>query len=237
MAELDDLVRQTTAAYEAYQIHRVFRLLHDFCAVQISSLYGNAMKDRLYCEPVDSVLRRRCQGVMHRIAGDLIRLLAPILVFTADEAWQHLPGRDGASVHLSLLPEASGAGVSDAQREQWRLLMELRDSALMQLDRLKKEAGLNKSVDAEIVYCVDEPLRNQLAQFGPDLEDIVGAGCHSFAPAVGGAASVRIVDRRADYKACARSWKRRPDVGADARFPDLSARDAAAVGLLRSAKS
>jgi isoleucyl-tRNA synthetase len=235
-AELDELVRQTTSAYDTYQIHRVFRLLHDFCAVQISSLYGNAMKDRLYCEPVDSIPRRRCQGVMHRIANDLIRLLAPILVFTADEAWQHLPGRNLQSVHLALLPEPSGAVVSDIQRDEWRLLMGLRDSALMQLDRLKKDAGLNKSVDAEIVYCVDEPLRNRLAAYGPDLEDIAGVGFHSFEPAVGGSPSVRVVDRRQDYKACARSWKRRPDVGADPRFPDLCARDAAAVAILRDKK-
>jgi isoleucyl-tRNA synthetase len=234
VAELDELVRQTIAAYDAYQIHRVFRLLHDFCAVQISSLYGNAMKDRLYCEPSDSMLRRRCQGVMHRLASDLIRLLAPILVFTADEAWRHLPGRKEQSVHLALLPEASGAAVSDDQRAQWRLLMELRDSALMQLDRLKKEAGLNKSVDAEIVYRVDEPLRAKLAAYGPDLEDIAGAGYHSFEPAAGAAPSVRVVDRRQDYKACARSWKRRPDVGSDSRYPDLSARDAAAVAKLRA---
>jgi hypothetical protein len=83
---------------------------------------------------------------------------------------------------------------------------------------------------------VDEPLRNRLAAYGPDLEDIAGAGFHSFEPAVGGSPSVRVVDRRQDYKACARSWKRRPDVGADPRFPDLCARDAAAVAILRDKK-
>jgi isoleucyl-tRNA synthetase len=115
--------------------------------------------------------------------------------------------------------------------------MELRDSALMQLDRLKKEAGLNKAVDAEIVYCVDEPLRARLAAYGADLEDMAGAGFHSFEAAGSVAASVRVADRRAEYKACARSWKRRPDVGADPRYPDLSVRDAAAVANLRAKKS
>src|SRR5690606_21067547 len=76
-AELDGLIEQVTEAYEAYQTHRAFRLLHDFCSVQISSVYGNAMKDRLYCEAPDSSLRRRCQTVMHRMAVALTKLLAP----------------------------------------------------------------------------------------------------------------------------------------------------------------
>src|SRR5207247_10136111 len=89
LAELDKLIVEATAAYDAYQLHRVFRLLHDFCAVQISAIYGNAMKDRLYCERAGSPLRRRAQTVMHGMADALIRLLAPMLVFTADEAWEH----------------------------------------------------------------------------------------------------------------------------------------------------
>jgi isoleucyl-tRNA synthetase len=112
--------------------------------------------------------------------------------------------------------------------------MGLRDAALLQLDRLKKEVGLNKALDAEVVFEVnDDDLRRRLQRYGPDLEDLVGAGHHAFAekPAGGGgeAVSVKVIDRRNDYPACARSWKRRPDVGADAEFPDLSLRDANAV--------
>jgi isoleucyl-tRNA synthetase len=110
--------------------------------------------------------------------------------------------------------------------------MDLRDQALQQLDALKKSAGLNKALDAEVIYSVDhDELRRRLQAYGADLEDIVGAGFHSFAeksadtPAV----TVQVVDRREMYKACARSWKRRPDVGQDAEFPDLSLRDANAV--------
>ena len=104
------------------------------------------------------------------------------------------------------------------------------------IDALKKSAGLNKALDAEVVYKVDDDeLRRKLQAYAPDLEDIVGAGCHSFAeknadtPAV----TVEVIDRRQAYQACARSWKRRPDVGTDAEFPDLSARDAAAVRARR----
>jgi isoleucyl-tRNA synthetase len=241
-AELDTLIRDVTAAYEAYQTHRAFKLLHEFCTVQISAVYGNAMKDRLYCEAPDSPLRRRSQTVMHRMAVALTKLLAPMIVFTADEAWEHLNragGEDATldSAHLALLPQPSGDEPSDAQREEWRLLFQMRDSALLQLDALKKEAGLNKALDAEVVYYVDDDaLRRRLQAYGPDLEDLVGAGFHSFQEKgpEGPAVSVKVVDRRNTYAACARSWKRRPDVGQDGEFPDLSLRDAAAV---RAAKS
>ena len=236
-AELDQLIVDATAAYDSYQLHRVFRLLHDFCAVQISAIYGNAMKDRLYCEPVNSPLRRRAQTVMHRMVLALTKLLAPMLVFTADEAWEHIPHKPGEeaqmpSVHLAISPQPSGRLVSDEQREEWKLLMGLRDQALGQLDALKKEAGLNKAMDAEVVYLVDDDeMRRRLQAYGQDLEDLVGAGHHSFAEKEHKhpAAAVKVVDTRATYQACARSWKRRPDVGRDPQYPDLSLRDAAAV--------
>jgi isoleucyl-tRNA synthetase len=235
--ELNQLIRDVTSAYDAYQIHRVFRLLHDFCSVQISSIYGNAMKDRLYCEAADAPLRRRSQTVMHRIVDVLCRLLAPIIVFTADEAWEQIPHKFGVeacvpSVHLMLLPEPVGADPGEDQKHEWNMLMELRNEALGQLDALKKSVGMNKALDAEVVYSVDDDaMRRKLQAYGPDLEDLVGAGFHSFAERGEGPPAVKIavIDRRETYKTCARSWKRRPDVGEDGEFPDLSLRDALVV--------
>jgi isoleucyl-tRNA synthetase len=230
LAELDQLIVEVTEAFDQYQLHRAFRLLHDFCAVQISAVYGNAMKDRLYCEAANSPLRRRSQTAMLQIVDALCRLLAPMIVFTADEAWEHVPGKK-VSVHIASLPKPTGQKKND----DWKLLMELRESALGQFDKLKKEAGMNKALDAEVIYRIsDADLRRRLEAFGRDLEDIVGAGCHSFGDAPPGAApSVLVVDRRQTYKACARSWKRRPDVGSDPEFPDLSARDAAVVRAMK----
>jgi isoleucyl-tRNA synthetase len=179
---------------------------------------------------------------MHKMLITLTKLLAPMIVFTADEAWEHIPHKPGAdadlpSVHLAVLPKPSGVEVSPEQREEWKLLMDLRDQGLGQLDALKKQAGLNKAIDAEIVYQVDDDkLRRQLQSYGPDLEDLVGAGHHTFAEksAEGPAVTVKILDRRDTYKACARSWKRRPDVGRDADFPDLTLRDAAAIKSIKT---
>ena len=233
--QLDKLIVDVRAGYDAYQLHRVFRLLHDFCSVQVSAVYGNAMKDRLYCEAADAPLRRRCQTVMYRMVIALTKLLAPMIVFTADEAWQHIAHRpadeaDLPSVHLALLPEPSRQQVSDEVREQWSLLMQLRDAALLQLDALKKEAGLNKALESEVVYHLgDNRLRQSLQAYGPDLEDLVGAGHHAFSEDQSPHPAVKVFDTRSKCGACARCWKRRPDVGQDAEFGDLCLRCAAAV--------
>ena len=210
--------------------------------MQISAVYGNAMKDRLYCELPNSPLRRRCQTVMYKMASSLTRLLAPMLVFTADEVWEKIPHRSGVdacvpSVHMTDLPTKCGPEPSDADQTAWDLLTRARDQATAQLDALKKSVGLNKALDAELIYHVDDATRAKLEPFGPDLEDVVGAGFHSFQAEPPSQFRVEVVDRRQMYKSCARSWKRRPDVGSDSQYPDLSVRDAAVVRRLNEKKN
>ncbi|HEY0007199.1 MAG TPA: class I tRNA ligase family protein, partial [Tepidisphaeraceae bacterium] len=235
LSQLDELIIDVTKAYDTYAFHRVFRAIHDFCAVQISAVYGNAMKDRLYCDLPNSPLRRRSQQVMQTMLIALTKLMAPVLVFTADEAWEAIAHKDAAeanlaSVHLATLPKPSGRIASDADKAAWARLFELREQALAQLDKLKKEQGVNKSVDTEAVYKLKPTTRTILEGFGVDLEDVVSAGSSSI---VEGDDTVELVDRRNDYAACARSWKRRKDVGSDPEYPDLTLRDAAAVKAKR----
>ena len=138
------------------------------------------------------------------------------------------------SVHLAhLLPKASEHGPDDAlRREEWSLLMRLRDDALAQLDKLTRQIGKYKALDAEIIYEVsDADLRRRLEAHGVDMEDMAGAGCHSFVAAPDGKSgvTVKLLDRREAHASCARCWKRRPDVGGDAEYADLCQRCVAAV--------
>ncbi len=229
LAELDKLINEVTEAYDSYALHKAFRLLHEFCAVQISSIYGNAMKDRLYCEAPTSPIRRRAQFVMHQMVLAITKLLAPMLVYTADETWEHIPHKpadekDLNSVHLAKLPMVSGRTTNDGDRALWKQLFESREQALLQLDKLKKEQGVNKAGEAEVVY--PGKLQTQLAGFGVDLEDVIGCGYHRFDDSV---SEISVQDTRNKYAACARSWKRRPDVGQDSQYPELSQRDADAM--------
>ena len=234
--ELNTLIRDVTAIMDAYQIHQAYRLIRDFCTVQVSQLYGNAMKDRLYCESPMSPARKRSQSVQYLVVGALVQMLAPMLVFTADEAWDHLHAETAdlaeehdvpfPGVHLTGWPTPADHAASDA----YPLLMRLRDDALLQLDALKREKGLNKATDAEIVYKLTAADRKMLEPFGVDLADVVGAG--SYAVEDADKSAVQVIDRRDDYAVCARSRKRTPDVGGDAEYPDLSARDAAVMRTL-----
>ena len=222
----------------------MFRLLHEFCAVQISAVYGNAMKDRLYCEAPDSPLRRRCQTVMHRMAVALTKLLAPMLVFTADEAWEHIAAQAGGGRRARQRPPGAAARAVRARSratsssEEWQLLMELRDAALLQLDALKKEAGHEqgagrggRSTTSTTTTCAGGCRRTART-----WRTSSAPGFHTFAEKAhrgpgGDGEGGRPARERT--RACARSWKRRPDVGQDPEYPDLTS---ATPPPLRAAK-
>jgi isoleucyl-tRNA synthetase len=253
--ELHKVIRDVRECYDAYDFYKVFRRVHDFCAVELSSVYFSAIKDRLYCDLADSPRRRRSQTVLHETAGTLVRLIAPILVHTADEAWEFLAHKPEAveSVHLAHLPEVDPAAFDEAVEKDFEVLLALRDKGMQELERLKVEANLSNALDAAAVYIVPAELKPVLDRYDDELEDLLGAGWHEVrveghqagvrgegpgagTPArtasVAGEPRVEIVDLRGKYERCARSWKRRPDVGSDPQFPDLSARDAAVIRQL-----
>jgi len=226
-AELDRLTVDALAAYEAFEFHRVYRLIYEFCTVQASSVYMAAVKDRLYCESADSPRRRATQTILHDMVLTLTRLIAPIMPFTAAEAWESIPNRPAdlpASVHLALMPKAAPSPAAD---ETWAELMAIRDEGLLKLEALRA-GGVKNALDAEVVIRVaDQAAVNALAPYIQELEDLLGVGYARVEAGV--EAGVEVADAREKYERCARSWKRRPDVGSDPEYPDLSARDAEAV--------
>src|SRR5207248_7825466 len=110
LERLNHVIIDCRAAYEAFEFHKVYHQLNQFCAVDLSSLYIDITKDRMYCDTPDSPRRRATQTVMHEIFDALCRLLAPILAFTAEEAWRYSVPPDRDSVHLQEFPEPRGRG-------------------------------------------------------------------------------------------------------------------------------
>ena len=259
LLELHQLVRDVRAAYDGYEFHRATRLLYEFCTVQASSVYLSAVKDRLYCESPDAVRRRASQTVIHRMLDVLVRLLAPILPHTCEEAWAHIPNRaadEPDSVHLAALPECdeevlrlaedyrpvnpdlaalSGDKLTIGPAWIWERLMDLRGAGLVKLEALRN-AGVKNPLDAEAVFRVagdNDAAVKLMETYLREMEDLLGVGfarveCADDLPE-GVTVDVEVFDTREKYARCARSWRRRPDVGSNDAYPDLSARDAAVM--------
>jgi isoleucyl-tRNA synthetase len=142
------VVNRVLEAYEAYEFHHVYHQLVQYAAADLSSFYLDILKDRLYCDPAAGPRRRSAQTVLHRIVGDLSRLLAPVLPFTTDEAWPMIPGETASSVHLALFPDREGA--DEAVLTRWAGLLDLRNQATKALEEARNAKQLAGSLEASV---------------------------------------------------------------------------------------
>jgi isoleucyl-tRNA synthetase len=218
------LVREVGTAYATYQFKRVRDAIWNFCNETMSAVYLAAVKDRLYCDAADGPRRRRTQTVLHEIAEGLIRLLAPVLVHTAEEAWLALRGDEGGSVHLMPFPEPFDWPVDEA----WERVMDLRDEALKRLELAKEDPGISNPLDAGVVARVRAVDLEALEPFLPELADLCGVS--RFVLEAAEEPSIEVVDLR-DEPRCDRSWKRDGTVRPRSDGGTLSDRDAAVLGL------
>jgi len=233
LAEVDGVIRQ---AYAEYDYKRVVAVLSHFMNTDLSAFYFDIRKDALYCEPYSSAKRRAALEAIEQIFRATCLWLAPLVCFTAEEAWlARYPSEEG-SVHLEQFPKVPKAWRDDALGEKWEKVKRVRRvvTGALEIERAAKRIGSSLEA-APQVFVADEGLRAALE--GIDLAEVcitsgieVAAGA---APAgaftLEDVAGVGVVPRRAEGRKCARSWRITGDVGSDPEFPELSARDAAAV--------
>ena len=145
-------VEKARRAYDGYEFHLVYHALHNFCAVDLSALYLDILKDRLYTSPAASRERRSAQTVLHALLDALARLMAPILSFTAEEIWQHMPAAPGkaASIHLALLPAVDAALVDADLAERWELLLRVRGEVTKALEEARAKKEIGHALDAAV---------------------------------------------------------------------------------------
>ena len=241
LLRLGELIARTRGAYEEYQFHVVFHATHNFCAVDLSALYLDIIKDRLYTRAVDDPSRRASQTVCFEMLTALARLLAPILSFTADEVWGHIPGRGKPeSVHLVTLPEERGEWVNERMAADWERLLEVRGEVSRALESARKQGLIGKGVDA-VVYVTSAPeeqWRPLLAGKGEGLlatlfnvsavrlagSPPADAGVLYESQDIPGLVLVVVPAQRLGWKKCERCWTWSPEVGADSRHPTLCER-------------
>jgi isoleucyl-tRNA synthetase len=202
---------QVAKAYDAYEFHRIYHATVDLCATDLSAFYFDVLKDRTYCSGKRWPERRAAQMVLHRMARDLCRLLAPILSFTTEEAWRHLPGKPAESVFLAGLPAPEPALVSDSLEEEFAVLQSLRETVNLALEEKRVAKEIGKATEADVTLTVPPGLAREVAQrYESALADLFLCASVSLRPGEQAAAEVR----KSANASCVRCWRALPEVAA-----------------------
>ncbi len=236
VAKLDDEVR---AGYEAFDFKGVWRKVFDFMTLDLSAFYLDIRKDSLYCDHPSADRRRAARTVMDAVFDHLTAWIAPVLVFTMEEAWGFRHGTDKGSVHLRLLPEPQPAWRDEALATRWRSLRDIRRVVTGALEVERREKRIGASLEASpVLYLADDALI--AAVKGVDLAELFISSNVSVEKGEGPAAAFRLPEApgvaalaaASAHKKCQRCWRYTDDVGAKAGHPDACARCADAVDRL-----
>jgi isoleucyl-tRNA synthetase len=219
---LDQVVRDCRSAYEAFEFHKVYHALNQFCAVDLSSLYIDITKDRMYCDAPDCSRRRATQSAMHEIFTALCQLLAPVAAFTAEEAWRH--SHAGSSVHLEEFPAAQNRG--DKAIGQVTDLLRLRGVIGQAIEKARQEKLIGNALEAAVVLRSDSNVTSELSK--EELEEFFILSDLKIEQAKEASATVA----KTPYQKCARCWRHRPAVGKSKTHPDLCDRCEKVVATL-----
>jgi len=229
LERLDHVIGDCRSAYEAFEFHKVYHTLNQFCAVDLSSLYIDITKDRMYCDPADAGRRRATQSVMHKTFDALCRLLAPVLAFTAEEAWRH--SGSGASIHLLEFPlprrsDVEAGQMKDRQREvsdQVSELLKLRGVIGQAIERARQEKMIGNALEAAVVLKSNSEVTTKIDK--EELEEFFILSDLTIEQAKEASASIT----KTSFQKCARCWRHRPTVGKSEAHPDLCDRCEAVV--------
>jgi len=224
LERLEEVIGTCRAAYEKFEFHKVYHVLNQFCAVDLSSLYIDITKDRMYCDAPDSSRRRATRAAMREIFDALCKLLAPVLVFTAEEAWRRSAT---TSVHLQEFPQAQGRGREAI--DQVAELLRLRGIIGQAIEHARQQKLIGNALEARVVLNSDSEVTEKMSK--EELEEFFILSDLTIHRAKETSASVT----KTPYKKCARCWRHRPTVGASKAHPDLCDRcESVVVAMTKS---
>ncbi len=235
------LQSDVVAAYDAFEFHQIYQKVHNFCSVDLGAFYLDIIKDRQYTTQPDSRARRSAQSAMYHIMEAMVRWLAPILSFTAEEIWRHIPGERGESVFLETWHELPAAAYSEEEKAAgmdagfWDQILEVRQCVNKELERLRAAGGIGSGLDAEVdLYCGTE-IYERLSRLEDELrfvlitsyarlhkvEQVPESGIHCI---LSNNDEIWVVVAPSEHVKCVRCWHHREDVGRDAEHPELCGR-------------
>ncbi|WP_281212318.1 isoleucine--tRNA ligase [Shewanella insulae] len=221
-------------AYEQYNFHLVTQKLMQFCSVELGSFYLDIIKDRQYTAKGDSLARRSCQSALFLIAEAMVRWIAPILSFTADEVWQSLPGEREEYVFTQTWYEglASVTLDSDLSDDYWASLITVRDEVNKAIEQARREQRVGGSLEAEVTLYADEAFSESLATLGDELRFVLLTSNTQIAPLASAGddavetelAGLKLLVAKTEAAKCDRCWHHREDVGQVEAHPLLCTR-------------
>jgi isoleucyl-tRNA synthetase len=228
---LQGLIERCRRAYDDFEFHTVYHGLNNFCSVDLSALYLDMVKDRLYCEGATSPERRSAQTALYRLLDTLVRLMAPILSFTAEDIWGHMatdPSRP-ASVLLADFPTVDPALSDPGLGRDWERLLEARGAVTKVLEGLRQRGVIGHSLEARVALAAGGALAELLVGrrallpeiFIVSRVELLPEGTLAQPSTVEGLA---VAAERVGGEKCVRCWNYRADVGQERRFPGLCAR-------------
>jgi isoleucyl-tRNA synthetase len=233
LSRTQQLQDEVMDAYRNYQFHLIYQKVHNFCSVDLGGFYLDVLKDRLYTTGARSAPRRSAQTAMYWMLEALVRWLAPILSFTAEEIWKYMPGSRDESVFLQTwidLPKGSAASSID-----WDVVFAVRAAVSRELEKLRVSGAIGAPLDAEVdLYCTPQ-LEKTLSQFGEELRFAFITSAARVHPAdkrpadavpadEGEQNAVWIVVGASEHTKCTRCWHKRPDFGTHPQHPELCGR-------------
>jgi isoleucyl-tRNA synthetase len=248
LARTADVLERVETAYNDYAFHKVYRALYDFATVDLSAFYFDILKDRLYTSPGGSVPRRAAQTALYRIAESLARAVAPLMCFTAEEVWSHLPAPHlrEPSVHLTKFPAAKqlrqGVPEEHLRRlKNWPRLIEVRDEVLKALETARQDKAIGSPLEAKVILATAGPLAPILEAYSDMLPTIFIVSRVEFSRDVFAESSetalpgLKVRIEKARGKKCDRCWNYSERVGEDARYPTVCDRCSKALKEIEAA--
>ncbi|MBP2650027.1 MAG: ileS [Firmicutes bacterium] len=243
LLRLEQVRQRVTKAYEEYEFHHLYHTVHNYCAIDLSSIYLDILKDRLYTSAPDSVERRAAQTAMYEILTTLVPIIAPVLSFTAEEVWQHMPKVQGApkSVQLAAWPAAHPEYLDEALENKWNEILAMRSELTKALETARRTKVIGHSLDAKVNIFADGEAYERLAAVKEELATILIV---SGVELVQGTENAPAEAYRADDLAlavavfakggvkCERCWIYSDTVAQDSEHPALCARCADVVKTL-----
>jgi isoleucyl-tRNA synthetase len=216
------LQKELINAYESYQFHLVYQMIFNFCTLELGSFYLDIIKDRQYTAATDSVARRSCQTAMHHILNALVRWMAPILSFTADEVWSYMQGLDEQDILLAGWAKAPFSSSADKE-SIWQTLIVLKEQVNKAIEAERNAGTLGSGLEASVTLSVESSLFDQLKPLQAELRFvfITSAVCLEKLEA-GEESQVRI--EKVPFAKCERCWHRQESVGEDKEHPQLCKR-------------